>query len=75
MWPPQSPDLSPLDFGIWGNVERVACATPHPSVPALKTAVDQAWADMSDELVVRVCARFRPRLEDMVAAEGGHFEK
>ena len=24
MWPPQSPDLNPLDYSIWANVEKDA---------------------------------------------------
>ncbi len=26
MWPPSSPDLAPLDYGIWGEMEKKACA-------------------------------------------------
>ncbi|QQP57556.1 Putative transposable element [Caligus rogercresseyi] len=73
-WPPSSPDVAPLDYGIWGFVESKACATPHPSVDALKTSVEKEWADMSEHYVRKVCRAFRPRLEAMVSAEGSHFE-
>ena len=75
IWPPASPDLNPLDYAIWGNVERVACARPHPSVDALKAAVEQEWANMSAEFVIKSCKAFRSRLETMLVADGGHFEK
>ncbi len=39
MWPPLSPNCNLLDYGIWGTVERKACATSHLSVDALKAAV------------------------------------
>ncbi len=52
-WPPSSPDLSPLDFGVWGNVERVACATPHQNVDELKAAVEKEWAEMSEDFVIK----------------------
>ena len=26
-WPPQSPDLSPLDFFLWGHIKTCACIT------------------------------------------------
>ena len=74
-WPPSSPDCSPLDYGIWGVVESRACATPHRSVDDMKAAVEQEWANMSVDLVKSICRRFRPRLEAMVEAGGGHFEK
>ena len=37
--PPSSLDTTPLDYGIWGFVESKACATPHPSMDALKASV------------------------------------
>jgi len=74
-WPPSSPDLSPLDYGIWGYVESKACATPHASVEALKSSIEKEWTDMSMDYVIKVCKAFRPRLEAMIEAEGGHFEK
>ena len=36
-WPPSSPDLNPLDFGIWGYLESKVSATHHKSLEALKT--------------------------------------
>ncbi len=35
-WPPSSPDLNLLDFGIWGVVEKRTCRTSHPNFEALK---------------------------------------
>ena len=28
MWPPSSPDLNPLDYGVWDRVAHIACETP-----------------------------------------------
>ena len=75
MWPPSSPDLNPLDYGVWGIVESKACATPHASVDVLKASVEKEWEGMEEEYLVRVCKAFRPRLEAMLEAEGGHFER
>jgi hypothetical protein len=41
---------------------------------ALKAAVDEAWAAMSEDFISKVCRSFRPRLEAMIEADGGHFE-
>ena len=56
------------------GVESNVCATPHPSVEALKASVEREWAAMSEDYVWKVCGAFRPRLEAMVSADGGHFE-
>ena len=74
-WPPSSPDCSPLDYGIWGNVESKACSSPHKNVDSLKASVEKEWAEMSVDLVKKICSSFRPRLETMIKAGGGHFEK
>ena len=74
MWPPSSPDCNPLDYGIWGAVERKACATPHPNVNSLKAAVEEEWSIMTEDFIVKTCKAFRPRIEAMIKAEGNHFE-
>jgi len=74
-WPPSSPDLNPLDYGIWGYLESKACATPQRSVDDLKSAVIEQWTNMPESFVKKTCKAFRPRLEAMLKADGGHFEK
>jgi len=74
LWPPSSPDANPLDFAIWGWLEARACSVPHTSVDALKAAVNTEWANMPADFIKRSCASFRPRLEAIVAAQGGHIE-
>ncbi len=74
MWPPSSPDLSPLDFAVWGEMERKACSILQPNVESLKEAVECEWAAMSTDFIVSSCRAFRPRLEAMLEANGGHFE-
>ena len=38
-WPPNSPDLNPLDFGIWSMVAQGACRERPPSVEVLKKSL------------------------------------
>ena len=42
LWPPSSPDLNPMDFGIWSILEQKACTVSHPSVEVLK----QNWPNL-----------------------------
>jgi inhibitor of nuclear factor kappa-B kinase subunit alpha len=74
LWPPSSPDLNPLDFSVWDWVARRACKTPHPNLESLKAAIMAAWSEMSPDYIRATCQRFRPRLEAVVRAEGGHIE-
>ena len=75
LWPPNSPDANPLDYGIWGYIEKKVCKTPHRNVDSLKSAICEEWAAMSDEYVAKVCGSFRRRIEAIIEADGGHFER
>ena len=74
MWPASSPDLNPLDYSIWAYVEAKACAHPHANTDSLKKSIIKEWTNMSEEYIRTTCSKFRPRLEAVIAAEGGHFE-
>ena len=74
IWPPNSPDLNPLDFSVWAYVARRACRQPHPNVESLSSAIKSAWRTMSSKYIRTTCGRFRTRLEEVVANEGGHIE-
>ena len=56
-------------------MESKACATPHRSVAELKADVEEQWATMSEEYLKNTCKAFRTRIELMVEADGGNFEK
>ena len=38
-WPPNSPDLNPLDYSVWSILEEKACQKPHTNVESLKKAL------------------------------------
>ena len=60
MWPPSPPDLSPLDFSIWGHIEAMACSKRHSSLTALKRSVNCAWRNTNEDFVIKACSKFRP---------------
>lgn len=74
LWPPSSPDLNPLDYGIWTHVEARACARSHANVESLKCSIASAWTEMSSDFVQRVCKDFRRRLRRCIDAGGNIFE-
>lgn len=74
MWPPNSPDLNPLDFSIWAYIEKEACNKSHSSVRDLKASISRAWGKMDQAYIRNTCRRFRPRLEAVIAKKGGLFE-
>ena len=75
MWPPQSPDLNPLDYSVWATAEESACKTSHASVHKLKQSINTSWKKMSKAYIRKTCGAFRRRLKLSLAAGGGHIEK
>jgi len=74
MWPPNSPDLNPLDYSIWAYMEQEVCKKPHSSVESLKASITRCWGKMDEAYVSKTCQRFRRRLENVVANNGGLIE-
>ena len=72
-WPPNLPDLNPLDYAIWSMVPQGACQDRPESVAALKRRVSAFWHRMDGDKIRAACRRLRPRLEQCVKAKGSFF--
>jgi len=75
-WPPNSPDMNPLDYHVWESMLQNFChLNPQPKdIPELKLA----FVRISDEFyktlpVCKSIANFRKLLRACVNADGGHF--
>ena len=73
-WPPNSPDLNPLDYSVWSILEEKACAKPHPNVESLKRALKKAWNEITLETLIKIVDNFPKRLKTCIDANGGWFE-
>jgi transposase len=73
-WPPYSPDLNPLDYSLWGILERKACCKPHKSLESLKRALEAAWSEIDTEQLRHITLSFPQRLQAVVAEKGGYIE-
>src|SRR6267154_631636 len=75
-WPPNAPDLNPLDYQVWGAMlERYKVFTPKPTNKAeLKTVLEAIWEDLPQEAIDLAVPAFRKRLQACIRTDGGHFE-
>ena len=74
LWPPNSPDLNPVDYKIWGVLqERVYRVRIH-DVDHLKRRLVEEWAQFDQTIIDDAIKQWRQRLRACVRAEGGHFE-
>lgn len=76
-WPARSPDLTPLDFYLWGEVKRLVYATEYSNRDELKSRIRAAFDKVrSDPFVLnRVKDNMRKRAELCITREGEHFEQ
>ena len=74
LWPPSSPDLNPMDFGLWSILETKACCTSHPNLDSLKRKLTSAWDEIDPEVVHATCAQVLPRLQKVIKNKGGYIE-
>lgn len=65
-WPPSLPDLNPLNFNNWTEVEAKACATRPSNASDLKMPLAEEWTNLDFEFIIS--------LERGIEAKGGHIE-
>ncbi|CAO4363115.1 unnamed protein product [Caenorhabditis nigoni] len=73
MWPASSPDLNPLDFSVWGFLDKVM-AHSHPNLESLKRALLKAWDDLDLDYLRRTVESVPTRLKACIKAKGANFE-
>ena len=61
-WPPSSPDLNSMDFGVWSMLEYKACATSQKNIDALKHSLKKSWNEISPETLHATCSQAIDRL-------------
>ena len=73
-WPPRSPDLTPLDFFLWGHIKNTVYRTAPDNVEELRQRILAAAATITPEMLGNVQRSIRRRLERCVAMGGQNFE-
>ena len=75
-WPPNSPDLHPLDYHVWGALlDLYQKYQPRPTnIFEFKVALQSIWNDLPQDPIDRAILSFTKRLRACIKANGGHFE-
>lgn len=74
-WPPNSPDLSPLDFSFWSQAMNHLNEVKPKTLAEMKITVENFASNLSDEAIRKMARHTRKRAVACVAAGGGHFEQ
>jgi hypothetical protein len=63
MWPPNSPDLNPVDYDVWRALQqRVYHKRKFNTVNQLKQAIVEEWGNLSQRFIDRSINEWRHRL-------------
>jgi len=75
MWPPNSPDLNPVDYAIWGALQqKVYLRRKFATIEQLKLAIVEEWKNLSQRFINRSIDEGRRRLEKTVKHRGRYIE-
>lgn len=73
-WPPNSPDLNPCDYWLWGYLKSIVYTGRPQTINDLKKAISDAINAIPIDMVQRSMLHFTTRLQKVVEMKGGHFE-
>jgi hypothetical protein len=71
---PRSPDITPLDFFLWGHIKSIVFRTPVNGLDELKTRIQNAISTIPADMLQRICQELEYRLDVIRATNGAHIE-
>ena len=73
-WPPQSPDLSPIEL-LWDEIDRQVQSKKPTSVAELTSIVKDTWKEIAEDVLEKLLARMPLLCQAVIDAEGGYFNE
>ncbi len=73
-WPARSPDLTPLDFFLWGHMKSLVYESPITTPMDLANRIETAYRSIPVEIMLAVHRSLIHRAQVCLAEDGRHFE-
>jgi len=74
MWPPNSPDLNPMDYSVWGFLQQRVYHLRIHDVKELKERLLREWRLLDHTIISAAIMQWYSRLNACVRENGEHFE-
>ena len=72
--PPNSPDLNPCDYFLWGYLKDKVYAKQITSIEILEKEIINEIEKIPKNMLSRVFENMRKRMKRVIEAKGGHIE-
>jgi len=73
LWPPNSPDLNPVDYKIWAMMQQRVHQTRIRDITELKERLIDVWRGLQQSVVDEAIDEWLKRLRACVRVKEGHF--
>jgi len=74
LWPPNSPDLNPVDYEVWSVLQEQVYKVKVNNVDERRQRIQTVWDELDQCIIDKAIKQWRTRLRACVEAKGGHFE-
>ncbi|EYC13384.1 hypothetical protein Y032_0044g959 [Ancylostoma ceylanicum] len=74
LWPLNSPDLNPLDFSVWGFMEKQFRSRYVKKLVDLRRDLIEIWNNLDVNYLRCTIDSMKNRIDACIKADGGHFE-
>ncbi|KAL4500781.1 hypothetical protein ABPG72_020015 [Tetrahymena utriculariae] len=69
-WPPNSPDLNPLDYSVWNEIVNSMKWNKVYSITTLKQQIKAAVKSISNETILHICQNWYKRVRSLQSNNG-----
>lgn len=73
-WPPNSPDLNPVDYSVWGALQQLVYRQRIRDMNHLKAELVRCWEQINQDLIDRAIDQWLKRISMVIRCKGGHIE-
>ena len=73
-WPARSPDLTPMDFFVWGFIKSKVYVRNYENMTHLEALIVVAFQEFTAEMVSSIFKNMEKRLKLIIQRQGGHIK-
>jgi len=74
VWPPNTPDLNPVDYRVWGVLQEHVYRENIWTLDEMRQRITEEWERMDQRIIDNTDKHWHQRLGAYVSANRGHFE-